>query len=222
MHLILIILIVACIPSLVFAQDTKEDVIYLKNGSIYKGSIIEQVPNVSYKIEIAGGSVIVVYAADVQRVTREERMPLVTGQSGAALHTQDEYMDTRHRYRRDSNSGLRGYKDNGGFLQVQLDVQWAGGSARLIGGYKINQFAMVGVGVGFGGVTFGANNVSIDNPNEPYSGFYFPFFVYYSGDILHKNITPFYAVRWPITLMAGTEEDILIIPHRITINCGAV
>ena len=38
-----------------FTQQVVRDVIYLKNGSIIKGIIVEQVPGVSYKIEMGDG-----------------------------------------------------------------------------------------------------------------------------------------------------------------------
>lgn len=47
------------------------DVVYLKNGSVIRGIIIEQVPNVSIKIETAGGSVFVYKMEEVERMTKE-------------------------------------------------------------------------------------------------------------------------------------------------------
>lgn len=47
------------------------DVIETADGSIWKGVIIEQAPNVQYKIAIAGGSVHVVKAADVVKISKE-------------------------------------------------------------------------------------------------------------------------------------------------------
>jgi len=41
-----------------FAQQQLEDVIYLKDGSIYRGVIIEEVPGQNRKIRIMGGSVV--------------------------------------------------------------------------------------------------------------------------------------------------------------------
>jgi len=47
------------------------DVVYLKNGSILKGMIIEQVPNVSLKIQTNGGSIFVYKMEDVEKMTKE-------------------------------------------------------------------------------------------------------------------------------------------------------
>jgi len=52
------------------AADTV-DVVYLKNGSIIRGSIIEQIPGRSLKIETADGSVFVYQIDQVAKITKE-------------------------------------------------------------------------------------------------------------------------------------------------------
>ncbi|HEY5922862.1 MAG TPA: hypothetical protein VIV11_14385 [Kofleriaceae bacterium] len=47
------------------------DVIETNDGSVWKGVVIEQTPNVSYKIAIAGGSIHVIPASDVQRLSKQ-------------------------------------------------------------------------------------------------------------------------------------------------------
>ena len=47
------------------------DVVYLKNGSIIKGMIIEQTPNVSLKIQTRDGSVFVYKMDEVEKMTKE-------------------------------------------------------------------------------------------------------------------------------------------------------
>lgn len=47
------------------------DVVYLKNGSIIRGIIIEQTPNVSLKIQTKDGSVFVYNIEDVEKMTKE-------------------------------------------------------------------------------------------------------------------------------------------------------
>lgn len=183
-YLLLIICMAFLMPQHSSAQgDDRIDVIYLKNGTIYRGTIIEQVPNVSYKIEITGGSVILVKVEDVDKITKEAKP--------THAMTREEW--TGHQSRSRSRP-YRGYKDKGAFMQMQLNLVYAGGGPRIIAGYKINQFAMLGLGVGIGGLVGGVNKASMGDA-EPYAGFYFPFFVYYSGEILQKDITPFYAVE---------------------------
>lgn len=56
--------------NILWAQMT-QDVVYLKNGSIIKGQVIEYSPNDKIKIEIAGGSILVYDSKDVQKMTKE-------------------------------------------------------------------------------------------------------------------------------------------------------
>jgi hypothetical protein len=51
--------------------QTRIDVIYLKNGDILKGEIIENVPNDYVKIELPGGSFFTVKYSDVLKFTKE-------------------------------------------------------------------------------------------------------------------------------------------------------
>lgn len=48
------------------------DVVYLKNGSIVKGMIIEQVPGVSIKIKTRDDSLFIFKIEEVERITKEE------------------------------------------------------------------------------------------------------------------------------------------------------
>ncbi|MBS1596133.1 MAG: hypothetical protein JST90_17610 [Bacteroidetes bacterium] len=54
-----------------FAQDDLQDVIYVHNGSIYKGKIVSPPDAAIYKIEIYGGSTISIPAAEADSVHRE-------------------------------------------------------------------------------------------------------------------------------------------------------
>ncbi len=48
------------------------DVVYLKNGSIIKGIIMEQIPNESIKIQTKDGSLFVFKMEEVEKITKEE------------------------------------------------------------------------------------------------------------------------------------------------------
>jgi len=54
-----------------FAQSQLRDVVYLKNGSIIKGVILEQIPNQSVKIQTSDGSIFVYNSSEVEKITRE-------------------------------------------------------------------------------------------------------------------------------------------------------
>lgn len=49
-----------------------QDVVYLKNGSVIRGTLVELVPNTSVKIKTADGSIFVYKMDEVEKLTREE------------------------------------------------------------------------------------------------------------------------------------------------------
>ena len=65
--LLLVLTLLLSISTYVAAQNYTE-VVYLKNGSIIKGVIIEQVPNVSLKIKTGDGSLIICQMSDVTKI----------------------------------------------------------------------------------------------------------------------------------------------------------
>lgn len=58
-------------PVIAVAQQTPDDVVYLKSGSIIRGMIIEQVPNKSLKIQTKDGNVFVYKMDEVEKITKE-------------------------------------------------------------------------------------------------------------------------------------------------------
>ncbi len=73
-HLIFILFSIL-ITSFVKAQTNYQEVVYLKNGSIIRGVIIEQVPNVALKIQTADKSVWVFEFEEIEKITKEEIQP---------------------------------------------------------------------------------------------------------------------------------------------------
>ena len=68
-------ILVACLTAFVvttpaFAQQM-EDVVHLKNGSIVRGTIIEQLPGESLKIQTQGGSVFVYTMDEIAKISKE-------------------------------------------------------------------------------------------------------------------------------------------------------
>jgi hypothetical protein len=69
-HLTLILLVF--IAAIAFGQTNYQDVVYLKNGSIIRGIVIEQVPNKSIKIETSDRSVFVYQMDEIEKLTKEQ------------------------------------------------------------------------------------------------------------------------------------------------------
>jgi hypothetical protein len=68
----LALLLFALITTMTYGQSNYQDVVYLKNGSIIRGVIIEQVPNISIKIETADRNVFVYQMNEIERITKEQ------------------------------------------------------------------------------------------------------------------------------------------------------
>ncbi|MCI0707395.1 MAG: hypothetical protein L0Y80_07935, partial [Ignavibacteriae bacterium] len=74
LHRVLLLITLALLTLSVsaFAQDAMEDVVYLKNGGIIRGTIVEQVPGKSVKIKTRDGNVFVYSMDEIDKMTKEE------------------------------------------------------------------------------------------------------------------------------------------------------
>jgi len=72
MRRIIISLLLLVIASVAYTQINYQDVVYLKNGSIIRGFIIEQVPNESINIETSGGNIFVYQMEEIEKLTKEK------------------------------------------------------------------------------------------------------------------------------------------------------
>ncbi len=70
-----VILLFALFATFIYAKSNTEDVIYLKNGGIIRGRIIEQVPDKSIKIETADRNVFVFQMNEIDKFEKEDFQP---------------------------------------------------------------------------------------------------------------------------------------------------
>lgn len=183
MKSILVILMLA--PFALFAQNGMQDVIYLKDGSIYKGMIIETVPNVSYKIESRDGNVFAVKIDEVEKITKEE----------IERKNRSGYGWGHHRWKNDSiayKTRTKGY-----FNEVQVLIENVQGGVRMVNGYKFNRFAYLGIGIGIDRVFTNPFNPRINGlEKKELAGIYLPLYLFHAGDGPSKGrFTPFYAIE---------------------------
>lgn len=68
-HLLFFALFVASFVSA--QQNNLIDIVYLKNGSVLRGVIIEQVPNELIKLQTADGNVFVYQISEIDKITKE-------------------------------------------------------------------------------------------------------------------------------------------------------
>jgi hypothetical protein len=190
-----------CISSFsLSAQDDREDVVYLKNGSIYRGTIIEQVPGVSLKIETTGGNVFFVVIADVMKFTKEKKVvpdadDIHHGEMRGEGYYHDEMYNEHyghyHHAMSDSIHRVEFHpRKKGYFNTLQLLIENLEGGGRMVNGYKFGRLGYLGIGIG---ADFIFNDMRKNNAD--YGGVYLPLYIHYGGDILKKRITPFYSIE---------------------------
>lgn len=186
------------------AQQQLEDVIYLKDGSIYRGVIIEEVPGQNRKIQIMGGSVVSVQEGDIEKVAKEE--PYTLAPEGRAPREPRQAREPRApREKLPFVPRTRGY-----FFQGQLLIENLQGGLRVVNGYRFGRFGHLGIGVGFD-LTGGSplNTVVNGVDYTSFGSVYLPLYLYYAGDILSKKVTPFYQLEAGYALPLFKTEDYL-------------
>ncbi|MCF8277561.1 MAG: hypothetical protein K9J17_12580 [Flavobacteriales bacterium] len=183
-----VLVVLLLFPMALFAQDNMQDAIYLKDGSIYRGVIIEQVPNVSYKIKSNDGNVFAVKVADVEKITKEKRAyPQGHGQWG--------HWGNMHPWHSDSTAFTP--KKRGYFMEVQVLVENVQGGVRMVNGYKFGRMGYLGIGVGVDHVFSNPFNTKVNGlDKKEMAGMYLPLYLYHSADgPTHGRMTPFYAIE---------------------------
>ena len=61
-----------CAPPILFAQEGTKDILYLKNGSVIKGYVLEQIPNKTVRFQTSDGSIFVFRMDEVERIAKEQ------------------------------------------------------------------------------------------------------------------------------------------------------
>lgn len=122
-------ILIFLMPICTFAQNIQE-VVYLKNGSVIKGIVIEQVPGESLKIQTKDGSVFAYKMTEVERITKE-------------LLKESGYFSTKAMI----SAGYKGFVDFGYIFDLdncradRLELTTSHG-------YQFNPYFYLGAGVG--------------------------------------------------------------------------
>jgi len=155
-------------PSAIFGQINYEDVVYLKNGSIIHGMIIEQIPGASVKIECSDRNVYVFKTEDIEKITREP----VTDSPFIMKKIQIDSVKQRgFTIIPEINFSKINFSGDDFYYLWGID---------LTAGYLINPHISVGVGTGLEYNTY---------------ALYFPLFAALRYNILKKSVTPFFTAE---------------------------
>ncbi len=150
------------------AQNYMVDVVYLKNGSVIRGTIIEQVPNESIKIQTSDGSIFAYQIDEVQKMTKEA----ATQYFGAGRQWDNRFAAKR---------GYAGFVDIGGGFAIG---DYAGPYAEITTshGCQIIPYLFMGVGFGF-------------HYDLEWDAAFVPVFADIRCNFLNSNITPFIGMK---------------------------
>lgn len=126
----IIIFFLLLFTSTAFSQSNYEDVVYLKNGTIMRGTIIEQIPNKSIKIETADRNVFVFTMIEIEKFTKE----LIQKKNGSS-----HYIGTQVGYKGIIESGYQIGIGDYGMDRLKLNI---------INAYQFDEFVSLGFGTG--------------------------------------------------------------------------
>jgi hypothetical protein len=170
---ILLTIVLAVATILAKGQGDMEDVVYLKNGSIIHGIIIEQVPGVSIKIQTADRNVFVFRIEEVEKMTKEPLPPRSGRQQAAPAERVGSFENEE-------------IKKSGYYFIAELvpavgwnDIEYEGSfGMQVVNGYQVNRHFNVGIGFGL---------------NKHIHTAYAPVFLDLRANFLAERVTPFVA-----------------------------
>lgn len=160
-HLIFIFLFVIGSGCL-FAQTDMIDVVTLKSGEVYKGYILEQVPNENLRMRTLDGEILQVQMSDVEIIKKEN-------------------MSTADQKKVKSKTAF----EKTYFVQIEPEI-FGPLAFHFAGGYRFHRFGYLGIGTGFD------NYLGDIFSGTGFWGTVFPFYVRYGGDVLNSKVTPRY------------------------------
>jgi len=146
MKKIILITLLFClaIPTFITAQNNMEDVVYLKNGNVLRGTIMEQIPNKSIVLKINDKNTMTIKFDEIEKITKEavaekqaeKKQPVEYKRKGFINLTELNYG-----YNISSVSNK-----NGGLNVKSLDPTFG---FRTVNGYQFNPYITAGVGLGY-------------------------------------------------------------------------
>jgi len=117
--------------SLTIVSDKYQEIVYLKNGSIIRGTIVEQIPNRSIKIITGDGNIFAFQVDDIEKIVKETPVNNRKSQSSFS----------------GLQSGYKGIIDLGYYAGVG-NIPIDRFNFNFINGYQINPYFSIGIGTG--------------------------------------------------------------------------
>ena len=164
------------------AQNYQE-VVYLKNGNVIRGTTVEQQPNVLLKIKTADGSIFVYPMNEVEKITKEERT--------------SRRSEKGNRVRSDVK-GYRGLVEVGTIVNFRasgIPIAKGAFSVTTSHGYQFNPHVFLGAGLGLDYHAAGGR-------------LFVPLFADVRANFLNRDITPFFGVKIGYAVGSKASEGV--------------
>ena len=181
------LVILFCVLSTgLFAQSSIEDVIYLKNGGVIRGKIIDRETTGKVKIELLGGSIFVFQATEIDSLKKENALKNKLREIGMNYFRKDRGFRNMTELAVIYGVNFKNNPSSDYYGNNQDDI---GLSLQTINGYQFWPYLFVGGGVG------------IDR-FITYQQTFSPFFLRLSSEFLKRKVTPYvyidggYSVMW--------------------------
>ena len=133
------------------SAQSLQDVVYLKNGSIIRGVVIEQVPDGNVKVQTADGSVLVYPMTEVQKIQKEQSRVQSQSHGNYTYHYNNPYSsneDLEELYGWEKAPRFRGFIEQNNTIGVgDYGINRYGVLASF--GCQVLPYLYVGAGTGF-------------------------------------------------------------------------
>ncbi len=166
MKKLLTLLLLIFLTTILYSQSNYQDVVYLKNGSIVRGIIIEQVPSESIKIETADRNIFFYEMDEIEKATKEPKL-------GEAVKFNN------------NSKFKRGY-----IGIVELNYLFGVGNhglsrieANIINGYQFNPYFSLGLGTGLRWYMY-----------EGGSAIFIPIFADFRVNFMDNKVSPYFSL----------------------------
>ncbi len=175
------LLLLFIVGSVIAQNNNQQDVVYLKNGGITRGTLLEFIPDSLIKIQTVDGNVFVYAMKEVAKYSKE---PSFFNQSKPGIP-------------KDTTGLKRGYYGN---FEYSNGITFGNASGpfttkmNFISGYRVCPWFAVGAG-------FGVRLYMED-------GIYFPVYADLRVNFVNKNISPFIAVQGGYSWRTNTDYEI--------------
>ena len=178
------------------AQTTYEDVVYLKNGSVIHGMIIEQVPNRSIKIQTTDRNVFVYNMDEVEKITKEAVLNSDRGQGQAGAT--GSFKEKGYLNITEVSLGV-------GLGQASEDLSYG---IQTVNGVLINPNFSLGLGIGVDKYKFAT---------------FVPIFADIRAYFLRSDVTPYFvgAIGYSLSFDSGSKGGLFVNPSlgvRFTVS----